>query len=95
MTHTPLVDTDDLADLRSDIRVLGGLLGRTLVRQDSAELLELVEEVRRTARVDLGSTSDLLDSVDLPTSIRLARLSRLVHDPGDGRRAWRGPAGPG
>ena len=34
MTHTPLVDTDDLADLRSDIRVLGGLLGRTLVRQE-------------------------------------------------------------
>jgi len=73
VTHSPLVDTADLADLRSDIRALGGLLGRTLVRQDSAELLALVEEVRRTARTDLGATSDLLHSVDLPTSIRLAR----------------------
>jgi phosphoenolpyruvate carboxylase len=76
VTHTSLVeldDPDDNAALRGDIRALGELLGATLVRQDSAELLELVEQVRRTARVDLGSTSDLLDSVDLPTSIRLAR----------------------
>ena len=76
MTHSSLAeidDPDDNAALRSDIRALGELLGATLVRQDSAELLALVEEVRRTARDDLGATSDLLHSVDLPTSIRLAR----------------------
>ncbi len=76
MTHSSLVeidDPDDNAALRGDIRALGELLGATLVRQDSAELLALVEEVRRTARTDLGATSDLLHSVDLPTSIRLAR----------------------
>ena len=67
------VQSDDIASLRADIRVLGELLGATLVRQDSAELLALVEEVRRTARTDLGATSDLLHRVDLPTAIRLAR----------------------
>lgn len=64
---------DETAALRGDIRALGALLGSTLVRQDSAELLALVERVRRTAREDLAATSDLLHSVDLPTSIRLAR----------------------
>ncbi len=64
---------DDTAALRGDIRVLGELLGATLVRQDSAALLELVERVRRSARRDPGATSELLDSVDLPTAIRLAR----------------------
>ncbi len=76
MTHTSLVEIDepdDNAALRGDIRALGELLGATLVRQDGAELLALVEDVRRTARADLGATSDLLHSVDLPTSIRLAR----------------------
>jgi len=65
--------SDDIAALRGDIRVLGELLGATLVRQDSAELLALVEDVRRTARTDLGATSELLHGVDLPTAIRLAR----------------------
>jgi phosphoenolpyruvate carboxylase len=64
---------DDTSALRGDIRALGELLGRTLVRQDSVGLLALVEDVRRTARTDLGSTSDLLRGIDLPTAIRLAR----------------------
>ncbi|HSN06200.1 MAG TPA: phosphoenolpyruvate carboxylase, partial [Candidatus Angelobacter sp.] len=59
--------------MRSDIRALGALLGDTLVRQDSPELLALVERVRRTARDDLDATSELLHEVDLPSSIRLAR----------------------
>ncbi len=69
----PVPAPDETAALRGDIRTLGALLGATLVRQDSAELLDLVEGVRRTARDDLGATSDLLHAVDLPTSIRLAR----------------------
>ncbi len=68
----PVADVDTAA-LRADIRLLGDLLGRTLVRQDSAELLALVEQVRQSARADLGATSALLDGVDLPTAIRLAR----------------------
>ncbi len=64
---------DDTAALRSDIRLLGELLGQTLVRQDSAELLALVEDVRGASRHDLGATSDVLSGIDLPTSIRLAR----------------------
>ena len=43
------------------------------MRQDSADLLALVEEVRRTARTDPGATSDLLRAVELPVAIRLAR----------------------
>ncbi|MBI1378119.1 MAG: phosphoenolpyruvate carboxylase [Frankiales bacterium] len=64
---------EDISALRADIRALGELLGATLVRQDSAELLALVEQVRATARTDLAATSDLLHGVDLPTAIRLAR----------------------
>ncbi len=70
---SPAASPDDLAPMRSDIRVLGELLGATLVRQDSAELLQLVEKVRQLARTQVGATSDLLASIDLPTSIRLAR----------------------
>ena len=64
---------DDLASLRADIRVLGELLGATLVRQDSPELLTLVEQVRALARTDLAETSDLLDGVELSTAIALSR----------------------
>jgi len=64
---------DELAGLRADIRVLGDLLGETLVRQDSAELLTLVEQVRGLAKSDLSSTSDLLDQIDLATAIALSR----------------------
>ena len=66
-------DVEASPELRRDIRVLGELLGSTLVRQDSPGLLDLVEQVRATARADLGDTSDLLADVDLPTAIRLAR----------------------
>jgi phosphoenolpyruvate carboxylase len=65
--------TDDLAPLRADIRRLGELLGATLVRQHGPALLELVEQVRQTARTDPHRTAELLADVDLPTAIRLAR----------------------
>ena len=64
---------EDRAALRADIRILGELLGDTLVRQDSPELLRLVEQVRGLARTDLSATSELLDDVDLATAIALSR----------------------
>jgi phosphoenolpyruvate carboxylase len=72
-TTASAVAAGGLPDLRADIRVLGSLLGRTLARQDSPELLALVEEVRRSARQDLGATSERLDGIDVETAIRLAR----------------------
>jgi phosphoenolpyruvate carboxylase len=71
--------------LRSEIRLLGNLLGQTLVRQEGAHLLELVEEVRslvkdvRSAEED-GETSparaellEVLGDLDLKTIISLVR----------------------
>ena len=71
--------------LRSDIRLLGNLLGETLVRQHGHELLELVEQVRglaKTARdssqpeassAAVESLTALLDTVDLERAIQLVR----------------------
>jgi phosphoenolpyruvate carboxylase len=68
-----LIDTDPQADLRRDIRELGVLLGRTLVRQEGAELLELVEQVRQLIRSDREATAAVLADVDPATAIRLVR----------------------
>src|SRR4051812_46552208 len=61
------------ADLRADIRRLGDHLGSALVRQEGPELLALVEQVRGLVRTDPARVAALLESVDLPTAIRLAR----------------------
>ncbi|MEN8115092.1 MAG: phosphoenolpyruvate carboxylase, partial [Actinomycetota bacterium] len=71
--------------LRADIRMLGDLLGETLVRQHGPELLDLVEEVRRltkltrkspdtgTAVAAAGELERLLDGLDLDQTIQLVR----------------------
>ncbi|MEX2659459.1 MAG: phosphoenolpyruvate carboxylase [Acidimicrobiales bacterium] len=69
-------DADD--GLRADIRLLGSLLGDTLVRQVGEELLDLVERVRGLSRQgrdagDADEMASLLASLDLPTAISLAR----------------------
>jgi len=71
------------AALRADIRLLGNLLGETLVRQEGAELLELVEDVRRLTKSmrDAGpdteaaadQLADLLANLDIDTTIKLVR----------------------
>ncbi len=68
-------DVPDDGDLRSDIRLLGSLLGHSLERlePDGQELLSLVEQVRHLVREDSGQASVLLQRVDLATATRLAR----------------------
>ena len=69
----------DIADdaLRADIRLLGRLLGETLVRQVGEELLQLVERVRGLSRQGHRADHDAMDEVlgdaDLTTTIALAR----------------------
>ena len=66
--------------LRSEIRLLGNLLGQTLVRQEGQQLLDLVERVRALVKQVRDTTGeeevdsrrqllDLLGELDLPTII--------------------------
>ena len=64
--------------LRADIRLLGFLLGETLVRQVDAALFDLVERVRELSRrgrqtAGTDDMANLLGQADLPTTIWLAR----------------------
>jgi len=71
------------AALRADIRLLVGLLGQTLTRQEGPALLDLVERVRslgKTATQDSGDRAGadavlrrLLDELDLGTATSLVR----------------------
>jgi phosphoenolpyruvate carboxylase len=61
------------AGLRRDIRELGVLLGRTLVRQEGKELLDLVERVRLSVRTDREATAALLKDLDVGTATKLVR----------------------
>lgn len=66
--HNP---ANDDAELRSDVRKLGDLLGQTLVRQEGIALLELVEAVRRAVRE--GGGEELLANVTVDQSVQLVR----------------------
>jgi phosphoenolpyruvate carboxylase len=61
------------AGLRRDIRELGALLGRTLVRQEGEQLLELVERTRALIRSDRRAAAALLAEVEPASAIRLVR----------------------
>jgi phosphoenolpyruvate carboxylase len=65
------------AALRGDIKALGELLGQTLVRQEGAQLLDLVEQIRALTRLtDPGAADEAqarLAELDLATAIRLVR----------------------
>ena len=69
--------------LRADIRLLGNLLGETLVRQEGQELLDLVEQVRALTKKLRNPDADpdapareltaILAGLDLETTIQLVR----------------------
>ena len=64
---------DTQAELRRDIRELGALLGRTLVRQEGQELYDLVERIRRLIREDRDAAAAQLGALEPATARRLVR----------------------
>ena len=81
MTVQDALDFPDDRPLRDDIRLLGGLLGESLLRQEGQELFDLVERVRRltkaapeAATLDMArQLDDCLAEVDVSTAISLVR----------------------
>ncbi|MFT3971238.1 MAG: phosphoenolpyruvate carboxylase [Micropruina sp.] len=77
-----LDETDDVR-LRRDIRRLGELLGETLARQESAALVDQIEEIRQLSREALAgdrkaqqALTRRLNTSDLPTAVNLIRAFR-------------------
>lgn len=70
--NTPSSAVDDAA-LRSDIRMLGELLGETITRHNGPALLEQVEYVRAATRGDFKQVAAEIADTDLATALGLAR----------------------
>ena len=87
MTEPAVLPTDldepDDARLRRDIRRLGELLGETLAAQESPQLVDQIEDIRRLSREALAgnrraqqSLTKRLSTADLPTAVNLIRAFR-------------------
>ena len=61
------------AGLRRDLSELSAVLGRTLVRQEGADLLDLFERVRRLIGTDREAAADVLTALDTVSATRLVR----------------------
>ena len=69
--RTPVPDRQ--AGLRRDIAELSEVLGRTLVRQEGTELLDLFERVRHLIGTDREHAADVLTALDTLSATRLVR----------------------
>ncbi|MEZ5088629.1 MAG: phosphoenolpyruvate carboxylase [Micropruina sp.] len=86
--------TDDTR-LRRDIRRLGDLLGETLARQESPQLVDEIELIRKLSREALAGDAAAqrrltkrLSTADLPTAVNLIRAFGPL-PPGQHRRTGR------
>jgi phosphoenolpyruvate carboxylase len=82
LSHNGVVipEVDTAAHLRTNIRLLGDLLGETLVHQEGQGLLDLVERVRGLVRESPAAAAELLNSVSLTDATLLARSFSVYFD---------------
>lgn len=80
MAAVETAESSSDAALRVDIRLLGRMLGETLVRQEGPELLDLVEKVRALSKGARGGSPEeatelhaLLARLDLPLATSLVK----------------------
>jgi phosphoenolpyruvate carboxylase len=69
--RTPVLDRQ--AGLHRDIAELSEVLGRTLVRQEGTELLDLFERVRHLIGTDRKHAAEVLTALDTVSATRLVR----------------------
>src|SRR4026208_1154696 len=98
------------AQLRTDIRLLGPILGDTVRDQEGADVFDLVERIRQTSirfhrdedKLARRELETILDSMSTADTVRIVRafsyfshLANIAEDQNNtGQRRGRGPGGP-